>query len=116
MTSTTETRTHGVRLTPAAAAKVKDLLGKEANPELRLRLAVEAGGCSGMLYDLGFDDSLMEGDAIVEFDGVGLVVDQLSAPYLEGASIDFEDTISNQGFTIDNPNAQSSCACGGSFC
>jgi iron-sulfur cluster assembly accessory protein len=108
--------THGVTLTPAAAAKVRELLEREGNPDLKLRLAVEAGGCAGLTYDLGFDDSSMEGDSTALFDGVPLVVDQLSAPLVEGAVIDFEDTISSQGFSIDNPNAQQGCACGNSFC
>jgi iron-sulfur cluster assembly accessory protein len=108
--------THGVSLTPAAASKVKELLDKEANPGLRLRLAVGPGGCAGMQYDLGFDDTLLAGDAIRSFDGTELVVDQLSAPLVEGAVIDFQDTISAQGFSIDNPNATQGCACGNSFC
>ncbi|MDR3359569.1 MAG: iron-sulfur cluster assembly accessory protein [Bifidobacteriaceae bacterium] len=116
MTTAATKSTHGVKLTPAAAAKAKDLLEREENPELRLRLAVVAGGCAGMMYDLGFDDSVLEGDAIVDFDGVELVVDQLSAPLVDGAVIDFEDSISNQGFSIDNPQAQQGCACGNSFC
>ncbi|MDR2253647.1 MAG: iron-sulfur cluster assembly accessory protein [Bifidobacteriaceae bacterium] len=107
---------HGVTLTPAAAAKVKELLAREADENLKLRLAVEAGGCAGMMYDLGFDSTVLEGDSIVLFDGVPLIVDQLSAPLVDGAVIDFEDTISSQGFSIDNPNAQRGCACGNSFC
>jgi iron-sulfur cluster assembly accessory protein len=116
MTTAATESTHGVKLTPAAAVKVRELIDREDNQDLRLRLAVEAGGCAGMTYDLGFDDALMEGDAVVLFDGVPLVVDQLSAPLVEGAVIDFEDTISSQGFSIDNPNAQHGCACGNSFC
>ncbi|MDR0592122.1 MAG: iron-sulfur cluster assembly accessory protein [Bifidobacteriaceae bacterium] len=116
MTTAATERTHGVNLTPAAAAKVKELLDREGKPELRLRLAVEPGGCAGLQYDLGFDDSLLEGDAIVLFDGVPLVVDQLSAPLVDGATIDFADTISAQGFSIDNPSATQGCACGNSFC
>ncbi|MDR1443174.1 MAG: iron-sulfur cluster assembly accessory protein [Bifidobacteriaceae bacterium] len=116
MTTAATEKTHGVQLTPAAAAKVKELLCKEAKPDLRLRLAVEPGGCAGMQYDLGFDDTLMEGDAIVMFDEVPLVVDQLSAPLVDGAVISFEDSISSQGFSIDNPNATRGCACGNSFC
>ncbi|MDR1633656.1 MAG: iron-sulfur cluster assembly accessory protein [Bifidobacteriaceae bacterium] len=116
MTTAASEKTHGVQLTPAAAAKVKELLDREGKPDLRLRLAVEPGGCAGMQYDLGFDDALVEGDALVLFDGVPLVVDQLSAPMVDGAVIDFEDSISSQGFSIDNPNATQGCACGNSFC
>jgi iron-sulfur cluster assembly accessory protein len=94
---------------------VKTLLSAEGRDDLRLRITVQPGGCSGLIYQLFFDEQLEEQDAIVEFDGVGVVVDQMSIPYLDGASIDFEDTIQKQGFTIDNPNAAGSCACGDSF-
>jgi iron-sulfur cluster assembly accessory protein len=116
VTASTTATSHGVTLTPAAAAKVRELLDRESNKDLKLRLAVEAGGCAGMMYDLGFDDAALEGDAIMFFDGVPLVVDQLSAPLVDGAVIDFEDTIQSQGFAIDNPSAQRGCACGKSFC
>lgn len=106
---------HGVTLTETAALKVKTLLSAEGRDDLRLRITVQPGGCSGLIYQLFFDEQLEEQDAIVEFDGVGVVVDQMSVPYLDGASIDFEDTIQKQGFTIDNPNAAGSCACGDSF-
>jgi iron-sulfur cluster assembly accessory protein len=106
---------HGVGLSAAAANKVKSLLTQEGRDDLRLRVAVQPGGCSGLIYQLYFDERLLENDATVDFDGVEVVVDKMSVPYLDGASIDFEDTIEKQGFTIDNPNAQSSCACGDSF-
>jgi iron-sulfur cluster assembly accessory protein len=83
--------------------------------DLRLRVAVQPGGCSGLIYQLYFDERLLENDATVDYDGVEVVVDKMSVPYLDGAAIDFEDTIQKQGFTIDNPNAQGSCACGDSF-
>lgn len=106
---------HGVTLTETAAQKVKTLLTAEGRDDLRLRITVQPGGCSGLIYQLFFDEQLDEQDAVVEFEGVGVVVDQMSVPYLDGASIDFEDTIQKQGFTIDNPNAAGSCACGDSF-
>ena len=106
---------HGVALTPVAVEKVRSLLQQEGRDDLRLRIGVQPGGCSGLIYQLYFDERELDGDVVVEFDGVGLVVDRMSAPYLEGASIDFADTIEKQGFTIDNPNAGSSCACGDSF-
>jgi iron-sulfur cluster assembly accessory protein len=115
-TSATDTATaHSVVLTPVAVEKVRSLLQQEGRDDLRLRIGVQPGGCSGLIYQLYFDERELDGDAVVEFDGVGLVVDRMSAPYLEGASIDFADTIEKQGFTIDNPNAGSSCACGDSF-
>ncbi|MDM4763977.1 iron-sulfur cluster assembly accessory protein [Galbitalea sp. SE-J8] len=117
MTDTTlTTAAHGVGLTDTAAAKVRSLLVQEGRDDLRLRLAVQPGGCSGLIYQLYFDERELDGDAIREFgDGVEVVVDPMSVPYLDGATIDFEDTIQKQGFTIDNPNATGSCACGDSF-
>jgi iron-sulfur cluster assembly accessory protein len=107
--------THGVELTGVAAAKVKSLLEQEGRDDLRLRIAVQPGGCSGLVYQLYFDERTLDGDLVREFDGVEVVVDRMSAPYLGGAVIDFADTIEKQGFTIDNPNAGGTCACGDSF-
>ena len=114
-TITTSTAAHGVGLSEAAALKVRSLLAQEGREDLRLRVAVQPGGCSGLIYQLYFDERVLDGDALVDFDGVEVVVDKMSVPYLDGASIDFEDTIQKQGFTIDNPNAGGSCACGDSF-
>ncbi|MDA8777111.1 iron-sulfur cluster insertion protein ErpA [Pontimonas sp.] len=108
-------QTHGVSLTEQAATKVRNLLEQEGRDDLRLRVAVQPGGCSGLIYQLFFDERLMEDDLTRDFSGVELVVDKMSSPYLDGATVDFEDTIQKQGFTIDNPNAQGSCACGDSF-
>ena len=105
----------GVVLTDTARQKVKDLITAEGRDDLRLRVEVRPGGCSGLIYSLYFDEQLAEDDVIREFEGVEVVVDNMSVPFLEGASIDFEDTIQKQGFTIDNPNAEGSCACGDSF-
>ena len=106
---------HGVGLSDTAAIKVRSLYEQEGRDDLRLRVAVQPGGCSGLIYQLYFDERLLEGDVTVDFDGVEVVVDKMSVPYLDGATIDFEDTIQKQGFTIDNPNASGSCACGDSF-
>ena len=111
----TQAPTHEVILTDVAATKVKSLLAQEGRDDLRLRIAVQPGGCSGLIYQLYFDDRVLDGDAIRDFDGVGVIVDRMSVPYLAGATIDFADTIERQGFTIDNPNAQNTCACGESF-
>ena len=107
--------THGVLLSDVAAAKVKSLLEQEGRDDLRLRVGVQPGGCSGLIYQLYFDERTLDGDLTVDYGGVEVVVDRMSAPYLQGASIDFADTIEKQGFTIDNPNSGSSCACGDSF-
>ena len=110
-----EATTHGVLLSDVAASKVKSLLEQEGRDDLRLRVGVQPGGCSGLIYQLYFDERTLDGDLVRDFDGVEVVVDRMSAPYLENASIDFADTIEKQGFTIDNPNATGSCACGDSF-
>ena len=124
MTETTITETtptpgtetgHGVVLTDVAAQKVASLLEQEGRDDLRLRIGVQPGGCSGLIYQLYFDERTLDGDLTVDYGGVEVVVDRMSAPYLQGASIDFADTIEKQGFTIDNPNSGSSCACGDSF-
>jgi iron-sulfur cluster assembly accessory protein len=113
--TTPSTDTHGVVLTGLAAGKVKSLLEQEGRDDLRLRVGVQPGGCSGLIYQLYFDERTLDGDLVKDFDGVEVVVDRMSVPYLDGATVDFEDTIQKQGFTIDNPNAQGSCACGDSF-
>ena len=105
----------GVVLSETAAGKVKSLLAQEGRDDLRLRIAVQPGGCSGLRYQLFFDERALDGDELTDFGGVKVVVDRMSAPYLTGAVIDFVDTIEKQGFTIDNPNAGGSCACGDSF-
>ena len=110
-----ELPTHDVMLSEVAAGKVRSLLEQEGRTDLRLRVAVQPGGCSGLIYQLYFDERVLDGDAVRDFDGVEVIVDKMSVPYLAGASIDFEETISKQGFTIDNPNAGGSCACGDSF-
>ena len=114
-TASDELPVHEVKLTDVAAGKVRSLLEQEGRTDLRLRVAVQPGGCSGLIYQLYFDERLLDGDAVRDYDGVEVVVDKMSVPYLSGASIDFEDTISKQGFTIDNPNAGGSCASGDSF-
>jgi len=114
-TSTATETPQGVILTDTAASKVKALLEQEGRTDLALRIAVQPGGCSGLRYQLFFDDRSLDGDAVLGYDGFDLVVDRMSVPYLGGASIDFVDTIEKQGFTIDNPNATGSCACGDSF-
>ncbi|MBP7971629.1 MAG: iron-sulfur cluster insertion protein ErpA [Candidatus Nanopelagicales bacterium] len=114
-TSTESTASDAVVLTDVASTKVKALLEQEGRTDLALRVAVQPGGCSGLRYQLFFDDRTLDGDETIDFSGVSVVVDRMSVPYLGGAVIDFVDTIEKQGFTIDNPNATGSCACGDSF-
>ena len=115
----TSTETHvrpdGINVSDHAVGKVRTLLEQEGRDDLQLRIAVQPGGCSGLRYQLFFDERTLDGDVTTDFDGVGVVVDRMSLPYLNGAMIDFVDTIEKQGFTIDNPNAGGSCACGDSF-
>ena len=113
---TTAPVTESISLTETAAIKVRALLEQEGRDDLRLRVAVQPGGCSGLQYQLFFDERALDGDVEIEQGGVPLVVDRMSSPYLVGATIDFTDTIEQQGFTIDNPNAAGGCACGNSFC
>jgi iron-sulfur cluster assembly accessory protein len=113
--TTAENTATGVLLTDAAASKAKALLDQEGRDDLSLRIAVQPGGCAGLRYQLFFDDRTLDGDVVDDFGGVKLAVDRMSVPYLMGASIDFVDTIEKQGFTIDNPQATGSCACGDSF-
>ena len=115
MTEQVEIRQDQINLSTAAADKVRSLLTQEGRDDLKLRIAVQPGGCSGLRYQLFFDERDLDGDDVIDFDGVGVVVDRMSKPYLNGATIDFVDTIEKQGFTIDNPNATGSCACGDSF-
>ncbi len=118
----TETPTTGVRITPTAAAKVKDLLEREvsASPEehvgkeYALRVAVQPGGCAGLRYALYFDDRRLDGDHVYSFEGMDVRVDKMSAPYLAGAEIDYVDGLQQSGFAINNPNAKGTCACGDS--
>jgi iron-sulfur cluster assembly accessory protein len=115
-TAPAEAPATSVTLTDTAAVKVRALLDQEGRDDLRLRIAVQPGGCSGLQYQLFFDERALDGDLHIEPSGVPVVVDRMSAPYLTGATIDFTDTIEQQGFTIDNPNASGGCACGNSFC
>ena len=105
-----------LNLTPTAATKVRELMAEEPDADsLVLRVAIQGGGCSGFQYGLGFDTGAAEGDQELELEGVRVVVDPYSAPYLHGATIDFLNGLQESGFKIDNPNAVSSCGCGHSF-
>jgi len=107
--------TSPVTLTETASDKVQELITREGRDDLRLRVGVQPGGCSGLIYQLYFDERFLDGDTTYEFGEVEVIIDKMSIPYLEGATIDFEDTLQKQGFTLDNPNAAGSCACGDSF-
>ena len=112
----TERPTDIVSLTPAAAEKIKELMADEPEGDAAvLRLAVQGGGCSGFEYALGFDRGPQDGDSEFEAHGVTVVVDPFSAPYLQGATVDFLNGLQESGFKIDNPNVTAACGCGHSF-
>jgi iron-sulfur cluster assembly accessory protein len=113
-TETAETTV--VTLTARAAEKVRGLMAEEPVGEAEvLRVAIQGGGCSGFEYALGFDRAAQSGDHELSFHGVTVVVDPFSAPYLQGATIDFLEGLQESGFKIENPNATSACGCGHSF-
>ncbi len=102
-------------ITDAAASKVRALLDDEGNADLKLRVFVTGGGCSGFSYGFTFDEEQAEDDAAVERDGVTVLVDPMSYQYLVGARIDYREDLSGSQFVVDNPNASSTCGCGNSF-
>ena len=104
-----------IAITELAAGKVKELLQEEGRDDIALRIAVQPGGCSGLRYSMYLDDQISDADEAAEQFGVRVVVDRMSVPYLSEAKIDFVDSLEASGFTIDNPVAQGSCACGHSF-
>ncbi len=113
----TATTASPASLSPAAAAKVAELIAAEGDPALALRLGVRPGGCSGFQYEMYFDAEVGESDVISETDGVRLVLDPQSAQVLRGAVVDYkEQGLQGSGFAINNPNQQRGCGCGQSFC
>jgi iron-sulfur cluster assembly accessory protein len=110
-----DTQIRSIQLSESAAGKVKELVAQEGQPDVVLRVAVQPGGCSGLRYAMYLDDQIADTDVLSEQHGVRVAVDKMSAPYLKEASIDFVDTLEASGFTIDNPVATGTCACGHSF-
>lgn len=104
-----------ITLTDATYTKVKDLLLEENNPNLKLRIFVQGGGCSGMNYGFTFDEEQNEDDFVLENQGVKVLIDAMSMQYLNGATVDYKEDLMGAGFSIDNPNAETSCGCGSSF-
>lgn len=114
MIDKTETQTAILSLTPAASTKVRELLEQEGDLTLGLRVFVAGGGCSGMQYGMTLDEA-QDGDAIMEIDGVRVLIDEMSAGYITGSEVDYVDSLMGAGFTVNNPMAVSSCGCGHSF-
>lgn len=114
MIDKTETQTAILNLTSAASTKVRELLEQEGDPTLGLRVFVAGGGCSGMQYGMTLDES-QDGDVVMEIDGVRVLIDEMSAGYISGSEVDYVDSLMGAGFTVNNPNAVSTCGCGHSF-
>lgn len=112
---TDNTTTQILHVTEAAVNTIRTLLEQREIPNHALRVFVSGGGCSGMQYGMAFEETPRETDRVVEQDGVRLIVDPTSLMYLEGATVDFVDSLMGGGFRIDNPNAVSACGCGSSF-
>jgi iron-sulfur cluster insertion protein len=104
-----------VTVNPGAIAKIKELIAEENNPNLKLRMFVSGGGCSGFQYGFTFDEEVNEDDFNLEFDGIHLLIDSMSSQYLHGAEVDYTESIQGSQFSIKNPNAQTTCGCGSSF-
>jgi len=104
-----------LRFTPAAAAKVRELIAEEGNPALKLRVYIQGGGCSGFQYGFEFDEGQNEDDLAIVTDGATLLVDPLSLQYLIGAEVDYSESLAGAQFVIRNPNAKTTCGCGSSF-
>ena len=102
-------------LTDSATTKLKELIAEEANPNLKLRVFVQGGGCSGMQYGFTFDEIANEDDFSLEFESVAVLVDAMSSQYLTGATVDYREDLHGSSFVIANPNAETTCGCGSSF-
>ena len=110
-----QTLARPLEFTPAAAAKVRELIAEEGNPALKLRVYITGGGCSGFQYGFEFDEQQAEDDLAIATDEVTLLVDPLSLQYLMGAAVDYTESLHGAQFVIRNPNAKSTCGCGSSF-
>lgn len=104
-----------ITITETAVAKIQDILSEENNPQLKLRVFVQGGGCSGMQYGFTLDEEQAEDDWDLDINGVKILVDSMSGGYLQGAEIDYKESEMGSSFSISNPNAQTTCGCGSSF-
>ena len=104
-----------ITITDSAQIKIKDIIAEENNPAIKLRVFVQGGGCSGMQYGFTLDEIANEDDFDLEVNGVHILVDSMSGTYLQGATMDYKDDLYGASFTINNPNAQTTCGCGSSF-
>ena len=104
-----------VTMAPGAVAKIKELIAEENNPNLKLRMFVIGGGGRGMQYGFTFEEAANEDDFNLEFDGIHLLIDAMSSQYLQGAEVDYTESLQGSSFSIKNPQAQTTCGCGSSF-
>jgi iron-sulfur cluster insertion protein len=104
-----------ITITDSAVVKIKDILAEENNPNLKLRVFVQGGGCSGFQYGFTLDEEQAEDDWDIEIDGINVLVDSMSGGYLQGAKIDYKEDAMGSSFHIENPQAQTTCGCGSSF-
>lgn len=104
-----------VLVTKNAIAKIQKLLEEEGNMDLKLRVYVTGGGCSGFQYGFTFDEAVADDDAVISKEGVGVLIDAMSYPYLVGAQVDYQEDLNGSKFVVNNPNASSTCGCGESF-
>lgn len=104
-----------IQISASAVAKVRSLLEEEGNPQLKLRVYVTGGGCSGFQYGFSFDEELEDDDTKIEKEGITMVVDPMSYPYLVGSMVDYQEGLQGSKFTVENPNASNTCGCGSSF-
>jgi iron-sulfur cluster insertion protein len=102
-------------ITDSAANKIRSLVEEEENPQLKLRVFVTGGGCSGFQYGFTFDEAVAEDDAVIQYEGIGVIMDAMSYPYLVGSQVDYEEGLQGSRFLVKNPNASSTCGCGASF-
>ena len=115
MLETTDKLPDPLVFSDSAASKVRQLIADEENEELMLRVFISGGGCSGFQYGFTFDETVSDGDTVVEKEGVKLLIDPMSIQYLTGAEIDYSESLEGAQFVIRNPNAQTTCGCGSSF-
>ena len=104
-----------LNVTPGATSKVKEIMTQQNPPSAALRVAVVGGGCSGFSYHMAFENQVNESDNVYEFDGLKVLVDQMSEMYLDGVEVDYIETLEGAGFKFNNPNVKSTCGCGSSF-
>ena len=106
---------NNLSLSISATNKIRELVLEEQNPDLKLRVYIIGGGCSGFQYGFAFEEEIEDGDFVVDNDGVGMMVDPMSFPYLMGSVVDYKEDLQGSRFVIENPNAKTTCGCGSSF-